>query len=135
MEILLGKAEAHSVGTGDPVSLRKRLFNVLVEGLENLNRHVAESDRTSCSALLMDDGRSYRLVLGNAVPLAAAALLMHRVSVLNEMDDVDLKEHFMKLLASDGRTERGGAGLGLITMARKSARPMVSHSVVRDERS
>jgi hypothetical protein len=51
------------------------------------------------------------------------------------MDEGDLRVHYMKLLANDGRTERGGAGLGLLTMARKSARPMVARTLPRDDDS
>ena len=31
----------------------------------------------------------------------------------------------MKVLSNDGRTNHGGAGLGLLTMARRSTRPIV----------
>ena len=93
------------------------------------HRHIDADLADSCCAFLVDKGDGYRLFLGNALPVAAAALLVHRVSVLNEMD---LKEHFLKLLANDGRTDRGGAGLGLITMARKSAKPMLVRSIRRD---
>ena len=132
LEGLLAKAESASLEVGDGVALRKRLFNVLVEGLENMHRHIDADLADSCCAFLVDKGDGYRLFLGNALPVAAAALLVHRVSVLNEMDEVDLKEHFLKLLANDGRTDRGGAGLGLITMARKSAKPMLVRSIRRD---
>ena len=45
--------------------------------------------------------------------------------ILNEMDEADLKEHYLKLLSNSARSEHGGAGLGLLTMARKSAKPIV----------
>ncbi len=131
--LLLSKAENASLNVADGVAMRKRLINVLVEGLENMHRHTPEGERSSGFALLVDHVDGYRLVLGNAVPVASAALLVHRVEMLNEMEEVDLKEHFLKLLANDGRTERGGAGLGLITMSRKSARPMRVHSIPKDE--
>lgn len=133
LHILLTKAEEASLAAGDGVGLRKRLFNVLVEGLENMQRHTMDPHRESGIAVLVDRGDGYRLLLGNALPVASAALLVHRVGVLNEMEEVDMKEYFLKLLANDGRTDRGGAGLGLITMARKSAKPMLVHSVPKDE--
>ncbi|HMC97292.1 MAG TPA: DUF6272 family protein, partial [Flavobacteriales bacterium] len=77
----------------------------------------------------------YRLLMGNALPLATAALLTHRVGVLNEMDEVDLREYYRRLLANEARTERGGAGLGLLTMARKCTRPMVARTLPRDSGS
>jgi len=127
VERLLAMAESASLAANDAVSLRKRLFNVLVEGLENIHHHVEETSRASAFAMLTDTPKGYRLVLGNNMPVAMGALLGHRVGILNEMDDADLKEHYLKLLANEGRTERGGAGLGLLTMARKSSRPILAH--------
>lgn len=58
---------------------------------------------------------------------------MHRIAVLTEMSEVDLKEHFLKLLSNDGRTDRGGAGLGLVTMARKSGKAIRAHQLPVDD--
>ncbi|MEO8591284.1 MAG: DUF6272 family protein [Flavobacteriales bacterium] len=135
MEALLATAEEASLSLRDAVSMRKRLFNVLVEGLDNIRLHASEDHRESIFAVLVDTPAGYKLLMGNALPVAMAALLTHRVGVLNEMDEADLREYHLKLLANDGRTERGGAGLGLLTMARKSARPMVTHTFPRDEGS
>lgn len=123
------------MSAGDTVTMRKRLVNVLVEALENMHKHAPKEHRETAFAILVERGDGYRMMMGNAIPVATAALLVHRVGILNEMEDVDLKEHFLRLLANDGRTDRGGAGLGLITMARKSARPMVPHTMPKDERT
>lgn len=125
VERLLAVAEEASMLADDPVGLRKRLFNVLVEGLENMHRHTLPEHQESSFAALVVDADGYRLLFVNALPVAMAALLTHRVDILNEMDEEALRSHYLKLLASEGRTERGGAGLGLLTMARKSARPIV----------
>ena len=132
VESLLAAAERASLEARDAVSLRKRLFNVLVEGLDNMRLHAGEEHCESAFAVLVNTPAGYRLLMGNALPLAMAALLTHRVGILNEMDESDLRQYYMKLLANDGRTERGGAGLGLLTMARKSARPMVARTLPRD---
>ncbi len=132
VETLLATAEEASLAARDAVGLRKRLFNVLVEGLDNMRLHAGEDHRESAFAVLVDTPAGYRLLMGNALPVATAALLTHRVGILNEMDEMDLREHYMKLLSNDSRTERGGAGLGLLTMARKSARPMVVRTLPRD---
>jgi hypothetical protein len=133
LDELVEIAEARSLAVRDGVSIRKRLFNVLVEGLENIHRHTPIEFADSGFALLERRDGHYRVVIGNTLPAASAALLSHRVEVLNDMDEADLRECFLKLLANEGRTERGGAGLGLLTMARKSARPMVVHSTAHDD--
>lgn len=120
----IGLAEAFSVQRNDPKAIRKRLVNVLVEALENLSRHVEDKDRDTTFARLGRSANSYVLVVGNALPMAVAAVLMSRVEILNDMDDEDLKQHYLGLLKNDSRTANGGAGLGLVTMVRRSGRPV-----------
>lgn len=121
---LLAISEAESVRLEEGISTRKRMMNVLVEGLENVHRHALQTHRDAGFALLVRTANGYTVTFGNAVPLAMAALLTHRVGILNEMDDTDLKEHYLKLLANSARSDQGGAGLGLLTMARRCKRPI-----------
>ncbi|MBL7952951.1 MAG: hypothetical protein JNM62_14675 [Flavobacteriales bacterium] len=132
LEHLLTVAEEHSLMARVGVSARKRLFNVLVEGLENVRHHTPQDLMETAFAMLVFEGAGYRLFFGNAAPQVTVALLSQRVSILNDMDEADLREHHLKLLANEGRTERGGAGLGLLTMARKSTGPIVTHAFPRD---
>ncbi len=122
---LIAEAENSSLISEEGIAPRKRMMNVLVEGLENVYHHSLDSHREAAFALCVRDADGYRLAFGNAVPLAMAALITHRVGILNEMDEADLKEHYLKLLSNSARSEHGGAGLGLLTMARRSTKPLV----------
>ena len=133
LEDLLAAAESSSVQAKDELKARKRLYSVLVEGLDNMHLHAEEQHRDSSFALLVEYEEGYRSIMGNALPAATAVRISHRVSVLNDMSEAELKEHFLKLLANDGRTENGGAGLGLVTIARKTERPIVAHLLPKDE--
>ncbi|MFT3886135.1 MAG: DUF6272 family protein [Flavobacteriales bacterium] len=130
---LLGDADAAALHAGAPTPARKRLVNVLMEALENVCHHGTAQQRERSFALLVRDRSGFRFELGNAVPLVTATLLTHRVNILNEMDEADLKEHYLKLLSNDNRSAHGGAGLGLLTMARKSKRPLSARSLPLDE--
>ncbi|HOZ41495.1 MAG TPA: SiaB family protein kinase [Flavobacteriales bacterium] len=132
---LLTLAEHSSIAQNDPLALRKRLFNVLVEGLENLHHHAQDDLKDTAWAMVVRAKEGYRMTFGNAMPQAMATLLAHRVEILNDMSGSDLKAHYMQLLANDARTERGGAGLGLYTMARKCERPLITHWLPSDERT
>lgn len=121
-ESLIRRMEEHSLSSSDPLTMRKRLFNALCEGIDNLALHTEPESQRSCFAVLLRDEDAYRLFLGNHVPSSTAQMLLHRIEVLDAMSEADLRECFLKLLANDGRTNRGGAGLGLLTMARKSSR-------------
>lgn len=103
------------------------------ELLENLSKHVEDKDRDTTFARLGRLAGSYVLVVGNALPTAVAAVLLSRVEILNEMDEDDLKQHYMGLLKNEGRTANGGAGLGLVTMVRRSRRPVVARSYPMNE--
>lgn len=129
-ESLIHRMEEMSVAAADALSLRKRLFNALCEGLDNLAMHTEPAMRDTCFAVLLRGDGAYRLFLGNHVPATTAQMLLHRCDVLTGMSEVDLRECFLKLLANDGRTERGGAGLGLLTMARKSSLMRAHTSIV-----
>ncbi len=135
IEGMVRRVEAHSLASSDGVVARKRLLNVLVESLENIRVHADPELAHTSFALLLAEPGAYRLIAGNALPAATAELLLHRTDVINQMTEADMKEHFLRLLSSEGRTERGGAGLGLITIARKSAKPVLAHSIPRDEES
>ncbi len=125
---MLDLVEARSHASGDPVVLRKRLIHVLVESVDNMRRHALGIMADASFALLVRNKDGYRFTTGNAVPHATALLLAKRVEILNAMAAEDLKEHYMKLLTNDSRSTNGGAGLGLLTLARKSMRPIITTS-------
>ena len=129
LEELLAQAETFSERALDGVAVRKRLFNVLVEGMENVHRHTAADHAASAFAALFRSPDGYHLLFGNALPAASAASMAHRVEVLNQMDEADLREHHLRLLTNEGRTERGGAGLGLLTIARTTNGAIKVHAL------
>ncbi|TXI81598.1 MAG: hypothetical protein E6Q44_04105 [Flavobacteriales bacterium] len=128
----LADAEAHATAAAVGVSTRKRLMNLLVEGLENIRHHTSKELAHTAFAMLVHGAGGFTLLFGNAAPQVIVTALSHRIGILNEMDEADLREHHLKLLANDGRTERGGAGLGLLTLVRKSSGPVVAHVLPRD---
>jgi hypothetical protein len=127
--LLTAEAERYALAREEGVALRKRLLSVLVEGLENVHHHALAVDGRAAFAILMRSQAGYRFAFGNGTHMVTALKLAQRVEVLNEMDEVDLKEHYLKLLALDARSEHGGAGLGLLTLARRAERPMVARVI------
>ncbi len=121
---LMGMAEADCVARGMAIGVRKRILQVVMEAVDNLQRHKLPIMSGGSFALLVHHGRGYRLATGNAVPFAAGLVLADRISVLNMMEPQDLKEQYLKSLANNLRSRRGGAGLGLLTLARKSTIPL-----------
>jgi hypothetical protein len=121
---LVREAEAFSQAMDDPISLRKRLINVMLEAVDNVGKHALGIQGDATYVLLLRDAQGYLLTTGNAVPMATATLLEHRMALLNGMDREDLREHYLKVLANSSRSDHGGAGLGLLTLARRCTRPI-----------
>ncbi len=117
---LMGMAEADCHARGMAIGVRKRILQVVMEAVDNLQRHKLPIMAGGSFALLVRDGRGYRLATGNAVPYATGLVLADRITVLNMMEPQDLKDQYLKTLANNLRSRRGGAGLGLLTLARKS---------------
>lgn len=125
---MLETVEGFSLASGDHIGFRKRLVHVLVEAMDNLSRHAMGTHDDTSFALVVRTADGYHVVTGNAVPAATAVLLSHRVDILNSMPPEDLREHYLKLLANNNRSANGGAGLGLLTLARKSVLPIITRS-------
>ena len=121
---LVEEAEAFCHGMDDTTVIRKRLVNVMMEAVENVAKHSLGILCNASFILLVRDSKGYMLTTGNAVPIATATLLEHRIGLLNEMHPEDLREHYLKILANSSRSDHNGAGLGILTLARRSNRPI-----------
>lgn len=122
--ITLGEAV---VGNSDADrSLRARLAFVLVEAYQNVIRHRPltiggqASDGSGCLLLLRNAAGLNEVTTMNPVLRTDAEALVNDLEGLGAMDRDQLKTRYLETLQREGRTRRGGAGLGLIEMARRS---------------
>ncbi len=105
-------------------NLRKRVFSILVEILENVAKYSPgrepEEKFGMPLAILRLDGKVYSLTTGNLVLNSNVSLLKEKLDDINKYDKVGLKEAFRKSL-SDQSVGSGSTGnMGLLDMARKS---------------
>ena len=110
---------------------RKKVYNVLVECLQNLYHHnedtgsEQENDLDSLfskSALLMiakqDD--YYEVKTGNYIDSEKAKELEQKIIGINKLNKEELRELYKTVLNHGELSIKGTAGLGLIDIARKS---------------
>lgn len=101
----------------------KGFFLILVELLQNVSRHNIE-DKGFKDGIFMiteDESGEYWTSVGNVVDGGTKDLLVSRIEELNAMDAMDLKKAYKKTLREGSFSDKGGAGLGLIEIARKSS--------------
>lgn len=101
----------------------KAFFLILVEMLQNVSRHNIQENGFKDGIFMITEAEAgyYWTSVGNVVDEHAKSLLIERIDELNSMDAMDLKKAYKKTLREGSFSDKGGAGLGLIEIARKSS--------------
>ena len=109
---------------------KKKVFNVLVECLQNLYHHIDVSEgavqqrriieQKSALFLIAKDGDFFHIRTGNYVDKASAKELAEKLDKINGMDKDQLKLYYQEVLNTGNLSDKGTAGLGMIDIARKS---------------
>lgn len=106
-------------------STQKKVTYLIAECFQNIVRHSdKKADTENISSLkemfvIKDNVDYHQIVTSNIIHKKYQERLTQRLEDLSEMTKDQLKDKFIQTF-SDDRTERGGAGLGLIDIARKS---------------
>lgn len=111
--------------------MKRKVFHVMVECLQNLSKHAEEFETETLGTVggnngifivgrLGDDNQDYQIMTGNAVDNQKVPELKALLEKINQLDKDGLKELFKKKMREGSLSEKGGAGLGLIDIARKT---------------
>jgi hypothetical protein len=99
----------------------KKTFTILIEGLQNAFIHGsanATDKLLGISVTLVEN--SIEIVILGITDDEQFSKVEDAVSTLNKMTPAILKQHYLDVMSNGRMTEKGGAGLGLITMVMKS---------------
>ena len=101
----------------------KAFFLILVELLQNVSRHNIQENGFKDGIFMITEAEDnqYWTSVGNIVDTETMELLKGKLDSLNAMDAMDLKKAYKKTLREGSFSDKGGAGLGLIEIARKSS--------------
>ena len=100
----------------------KRMFSILVEGLQNVRLH-GEKDETNHQTsflIIGQDQNEYLVTLANLILNSNRATIEERLRQINSYEEAEVKQLYMDVLTNGIISNKGGAGLGFITMAMKS---------------
>lgn len=121
MNSLTVNVEEMMISAGDRKPLIKRVFSILIEGLQNILIHGETTDEGQPALLIVaSNDAHYRIVLGNVALAADREKLVSYLNKLNAMDEEDVKSFYLEILNNGLISSKGGAGLGFITMRMKS---------------
>lgn len=110
--------------------IRKKVFHLLVECLQNLYHHTEKFDfkqqnlsaENSHSSILIvcKNETAYFIKTGNYIHNNKLEGLKNELLSLNNMNDSELRNHYIETLNDGKRNKQGTAGLGMIDLRRKS---------------
>ena len=108
--------------------LRKKIYNVLVESLQNLFHHIEmvhegiEEELDPKFGILVIDRENeiYKVTTGNFVNSKRIKFLKEKIDKINSLTKDELKDMYKFILNHQRLSAKGGGGLGLVDIARKS---------------
>ncbi|MFP4604576.1 MAG: SiaB family protein kinase [Bacteroidales bacterium] len=112
----------------DKKSIKKKLYNVLVESLQNLYHHIDDLPDNYSGNLDVHFGifviaiedNFYKVSTGNFIRNDKIDELKERLDNIRNMDLEELKELYKFILNNQKFSKKGGGGLGLIDMAKRT---------------
>ncbi len=109
--------------------VKRKIFRVLLEGIQNLYKHQneiseGENSEEEVTTVLIRNSGHYTLIFGNYIAKSEVDTLRERIDLINTKDKSQLREQFIETLNDNERTKDGGSGLGLMDIARKSGQPL-----------
>ena len=100
---------------------RKRLFMFVLESLQNVSRHSNQSQYADMSLVVYSKTDSgYTVTTGNVLPTSNINDLRQKLDEINNLDTKEIRNVYRQMLSTAEFSSKGGAGLGLIEMAKKT---------------
>jgi hypothetical protein len=111
----------------ESAQLRNRVYSVLVELLQNMYLHKDDAlnegeDRTGLA--IDKEAGYYRIITSNYIANNKIPALRTRMDKINSLKPEEINKEYLKILNSSQLSEKGGAGLGMLAIVRKSGNPL-----------
>ncbi len=116
--------EKNMVKNEESNMVQRKVFNVMVECLQNISKHadaMSDEDEDRRGIVLVSHGEdSYNVITGNVVKREKREGLEKSLEHINSLDKEGLSALYKQQIKEGKISEKGGAGLGFIDIAKKS---------------
>ena len=122
-------------------TVQKKVFHVMVECLQNISKHADTfgSDDylfAGKGIFMVSKGKQdYHVTTGNVIENRKIEELTSMLEEINSLDKEGLKQLYKTQMREGRLSEKGGAGLGFIDIARKTGNKLEYHFLPIDETS
>lgn len=114
---------------GESSKVKKKVYNVLVEGLQNLYHHVDDlpddvrgdiEPKFGILVITRIEANVFKITTGNFVTSSKIKFLKDKIDKINSLSKDELKDMYKFILNHQKLSAKGGGGLGLVDIARKT---------------
>ncbi|MDP4267331.1 MAG: SiaB family protein kinase [Bacteroidota bacterium] len=125
MKAILGLTEKKMDNIEVSTNVKKKVFNVLVECVQNISKHSDESKEPPASkftSILMLGSVNDQFIIstGNLIENKKVESFKSKILMINSLTSEGLKNLYKKIIVGHSLDEKGGIGLGLVHIARKT---------------
>lgn len=115
----------------EDIKRKKKFYHILVECLQNVYHHMESlqlerdrmKDELDGSAIFIigkAENGGYLIITGNFILKSNVTDLQQKLEKINAMGVEELRTYYLETLSTTELSDKGGAGLGMIDIARKS---------------
>jgi hypothetical protein len=126
---LLALTETNLDKAEDTHKLKKKIYFVMVECLQNITKHQDKIKDTlgdeSAILVIQKKKNNYYITTGNIIDNVNVPRLREQLEKVNSLSPEELKVYYQEMLINGEISSKGGAGLGLIAMARKTGNKLI----------
>ncbi|MBA4058491.1 MAG: hypothetical protein C0490_27485, partial [Marivirga sp.] len=111
---ILSMAERNLDSSGEDSSIKRKVFNVMVEALQNIVKHsdeLVDGQMRSHAAIFLigKEANRYSIMSGNPVQKTNVEKLKKTLDHINALDKDGLKELYKEIIKNTTISEKGGA--------------------------
>ncbi|NPA36445.1 MAG: hypothetical protein GXO47_06315 [Chlorobi bacterium] len=103
--------------------VQRKVFHVMVECLQNISKHAdsLDGEEEKRGIVMVSHGKeSYNIITGNVIKNEKVPALKESLEMVNNLSKEELGQLYRKQMREGTISDKGGAGLGLIDIAKKT---------------
>ncbi len=131
--------ENNMVRAEDYNSVKKKVFHVMVESLQNISKHADDQYNLVDSKdgrgifLVSKDETEYNVTTSNIIANSKIDDIKKMLENINNLEKTELDKLYKQKIREGRLSAKGGAGLGFIDIARKTGQKLIYSFVKIDE--
>lgn len=129
-ELTAALMRTNEMSVQEPQMLKKRLSFLIAECFQNIIRHedkpeiITRTNNKPKVFLIRNIGSKHYIASSNLVTNTKKEELASKLKAINTLSEEMLKSMYMEAFENNEISDKGGAGLGLLEMARKTGSPL-----------